>query len=277
MNATMARQLDRAREQLESILRRDQMPADPVVLAEALGLDADEWQAGVLRSESRRLLLNVSRQLGKSTITAVLALHRALYVPRSMIVMGSPGERQSKELFRKTMTFYRRLGRPVPAETETTLELELANESRIVALPGNEDTVRSYSAVTLLLVDEASRVPDELMDALRPMLSTTNGQLIAMSTPKGKRGWWYEAWANGGDGWDRVLAKAEQCPRISREFLESERRTMRDQAYRAEYGCEFTDALDSVFSTDDIRAALDASVLPLFQTPAPEASRVLIA
>src|SRR5215213_6349159 len=99
--------------------------------------------------------------------------------------------------------YYRRLGRPVPAATENKLSLELANGSEVHALPGDEGGIRGFSGVTLLLVDEASRVPDQLMAAVRPMLAVSGGRLVTMSTPWGKRGWWHEEWANGGDGWKR--------------------------------------------------------------------------
>jgi hypothetical protein len=265
MSATIARQLARARADLVSLMQRDAMPSDPVKLAEALGMTPDPWQADVLRSTSNRLLLNCCRQSGKSTTTAILALHRALYVPDSMILMASPGLRQSGLLFRKLVAFYRRLGRPVPAEAETRLQLELSNGSQVVSLPGSESTVRGYSSVDLLLVDEASRVDDDgMMAALRPMLAVSNGRLIAMSTPWGRRGWWYGAWSDGGAAWERIRVDATECPRISPEFLADERRALGDLAYRSEYLCEFCDTESMAFRTDDIRGAFDPAVLPLF-------------
>ncbi len=107
--------------------------------------------------------------------------------------MLSPGERQSKEFLRKAVGLYRALDRPVPSDAENKLELELSNGSRIVALPGNEGTIRGYSGVNLLVVDEASRVPDALYVAVRPMLAVSGGRLVALSTPMGTRGWFYEA------------------------------------------------------------------------------------
>jgi hypothetical protein len=240
MSATIARQLARARADLVSLMQRDAMPSDPVKLAEALGMTPDPWQADVLRSTSNRLLLNCCRQ-------------------------SSPGLRQSGLLFRKLVAFYRRLGRPVPAEAETRLQLELSNGSQVVSLPGSESTVRGYSSVDLLLVDEASRVDDDgMMAALRPMLAVSNGRLIAMSTPWGRRGWWYGAWSDGGAAWERIRVDATECPRISPEFLADERRALGDLAYRSEYLCEFCDTESMAFRTDDIRGAFDPAVLPLF-------------
>ena len=71
----------------------------------------------------------------------------------------------------------------------------------MVALPGNEMTTRGYSDVGLLVVDEASRVSDELYYSIRPMLAVSGGRLIALSTPWGARGWFHAAWTGGGRNW----------------------------------------------------------------------------
>lgn len=237
---------------------------DPVLLMEQAGIVPDPWQARVLRSRAPRMLLNCCRQSGKSTTTAGLALHTALYEPESLILLLSPGERQSMELLRKVLGLYRTLGRPVPAEAENKLTLELENGSRIIALPATGDTIRSYSSVCLLVVDEASRVPDDLMAAVRPMLAVSGGRLIALSTPWGQRGWWFDAWDQGGGTWDRTKITAEQCPRISPEFLKEERETLGDLVYASEYLCQFVSTSDQVFSYELIQSCVSPLVLPLF-------------
>jgi hypothetical protein len=84
-----------------------------------------------------------------------------------------------------------------------------------------------------------------------------------MSTPFGKRGHFYEDWT-AGDGWEREQVKAVDCPRIPAAFLDEERRGLPDRVYRREYGCEFLEADDSLFSVDDFDAAISADVKPLF-------------
>ena len=140
---------------------------DRVSFAKRLGIEPDPWQEDLLRSASERVLLNCCRQSGKSTMTAVIALHRALFRPGSLILCLAPALRQSQELFGKVLTFYRALDRPVPAQTERKLSLELENGSRIVTLPGTDKTIRGFSGAALLIVDEASRVEDELLQVKR--------------------------------------------------------------------------------------------------------------
>ena len=193
----------------------------------------------VLRSGARRLLLNCSRQSGKSTATALLAVHDgALRLPASLVLLLSPTLRQSQELFKKALAIYRDLDRPVPPESETALTLTLENGSRIVSLPGKEQTIRGYSGVSLLAIDEAARVPTDLYLSVRPMLAVSGGRLVALSTPFGRRGWWADAW-HGPEAWERVAVPATACPRIDPAFLAEEERTLGPWWYRQEYLLQF--------------------------------------
>ncbi len=240
------------------------MPEERTGFAAAAGLpDLDPWQQELLRSEAPRVLLNCSRQSGKSTMAGVVALHRALTVPRSLVLILAPAERQAKELFSKVAEAYRALGHAVPAESYRKMGAELANGSRIEALPGTEKTIRGFSGVDLLLVDEASRVADELYYAVRPMLAVSGGRLMMLSTPYGKRGVFHDEWTGGG-AWDRYEVPAQECPRISLEFLAEERAALPAWVYRQEYECSFEDTEDQVFSSELVRAAVTPEVEPLF-------------
>ncbi|VVB90737.1 Uncharacterised protein [uncultured archaeon] len=239
---------------------------DAVAFArEALGFEPDPWQANVLRWNGKRLLLNCCRQSGKSSTAAVLALHRALYHPGSLILVVSPSLRQSGELFRKVTDFLSniKLEQQPLLKEDNRLSLTLDNNSRIVSLPSTETTVRGFSGASLIIEDEASRVPDELYYAVRPMLAVSGGRLILMSTPFGKRGHFFHEFVEGGEGWERISIPASECPRISQDFLKEEQATMPDFFFRAEYLCEFTETVDQVFSYEQVQGALSDDIEPL--------------
>jgi hypothetical protein len=239
--------------------------SDPLHFARhSLGFQPDPWQEKVLSWSGQRLLLNCCRQSGKSTTTAILALHRALRFAKSLILLVSPSLRQSAELFKKVTEFLVLLTvRPALTE-DNKLSLQMANGSRIVSLPAKESNVRGFSGPSLIIEDESARVHDDLYLAMRPMLAISGGAHILMSTPFGKRGHFYEAWENGGDAWDRIEVTARDCPRITSDFLAEEQRTMPALWFAAEYNCEFCDTVDMVFSSADIDAALSDTVQPLF-------------
>jgi hypothetical protein len=162
------------------------------------------------------------------------------------------------------MHFYHSLPNAPAVEQESALRVELVNGSRIVALPGKEQTIRGYAGVDLLVIDEAARVPDALYYSVRPMLAVSGGRLIALSTPFGKRGFFHQEWTAGGSDWHRTKITAYDVPRISAEFLEEERRALGDWWFRQEYMVEFVETVDQVFSHDLILEAMSADVHPLW-------------
>lgn len=255
---------------LSPLLEDLYLALDPVAFSKKAYIVPDDWQANLLRSESKQILLNCSRQSGKSTTISTLALHTAIYRPKSMIVLLAPGLRQSTELHRKILTTYRVLGKPVTADAENKLSLELDNGSRILCLPGTEATVRGISGVDLLIVEEAARVPDDLYFSVRPMLATRpNARTIMMSTPFGTRGFFFETWRQIHDdarwgkpaSWQYVEITASRCPRITAEFLESEKRTIGEWWYSQEYECQFLDARTSAFQRQYIDAAFSEEAI----------------
>jgi hypothetical protein len=263
--SAMAARLKRLEAGVARLETRTAPPAvpDPLTLAARCSMELDPWQRDALAGTAPRCLWNASRQSGKSTIAALLGLHTALVRPSALVLMVSPSLRQSSELFRKCLSFYRVLERPIPAQAESSLRLELDNGSRIISLPGSEATIRGFSNVALLLLDEAARIDDGLYAALRPMLAVSQGRLVALSTPWGRRGWWFEAWT-GSEDWQRIEVPATRCPRISAAFLEEERRTLPAYWFEQEYLCQFGETSDQLFRHADVMAAITPHVAPLF-------------
>jgi hypothetical protein len=206
-----------------------------------------------------------SRQSGKTTTTALIALHCAVYEPGALVIVVSPSQRQSAEMLRTIKGLHRNLAGAPELASESVLKIELANGSRILAMPGSESTVRGFAGVSLVIIDEASRVDDELLAAVRPMLATrADGRLIALTTPAGKRGWFYEAWTGNDPLWKRVRVAASDCPRIRKEFLDEELRALGAMRFAEEYELAFIDSQESAFPTSIIDRAFTSEVLPLW-------------
>jgi hypothetical protein len=240
-----------------------------VEFAISLGIIPDDWQTAVLASDHPRKILCCGRQTGKSLTASILAIHKALTQPGSTVLIVAPGERQAKLLFSKAASLYRQAGYPLPAHSERRTGLELANGSSIEALPAVERTTRGYS-VDLLVVDEAAAVPDMDYHGILPALIATRGEQVLLSTPRGKRGFFWEIWHGsprlGGhldgvqtpDDWQRVMVRSDEVGRIREEDLEMFRQTMPEAFYRQEFYCEWLDTEGGLFSFEDIEAALAA-------------------
>ena len=237
--------------------------SDPVTWAkEVLGYHPDPWQAKLLRSRSNKIILNCSRQSGKSTTCAALGLHESIYRRPSFGLVIAPSQDQSAELMLKFDEFRGAVELPSDyLSTDTKLAVRFSNGNRFIARPGSEKSSRSFSAVTLLLEDEAARVPDPLYSSVRPMLAVSNGRHILMSTPFGKQNHFFKIWDEQRDIWEWYEIPAEMCPRISKQFLEEEKRI--NLWFEQEYHCAFLDAEGSVFSSDLFKSLANPSVSPL--------------
>lgn len=228
-----------------------------------LGFHPDPHQRLLLTSTAGRVIVNCTRQWGKTTVSAARAVHRAHTVRDSLIVIACRNLRQSGEWMKRAAAMQARLGIAPRGDGTNRPSLIFENGSRIVGLPDAEAGIRGFTA-SMLIVDAAARVSDETYyNSLRPMLSTTNGELWMLSTPCGKRGFFHETWARGGPEWLKVSVPATGCPRISTEFLDDQRAVMTDEAFRQEHMCEFIGSGDALFDPDLIEGAYDDDLDPI--------------
>ncbi len=218
-----------------------------------MGFPCDTWQAIGLRSTAKRQAWLVGRQLGKSVCAAMKALHRAAFTPGSEVLISSIGERQSLLLFDKAIAYYDKL-KPVPEVKRLRTELHLANNSRLIALPGDAATARGYSP-NLIVLDESSRIDEGMLAAVTPMLAETDGDLLLLSTPAGRRGFFYQIWTDEHQQWERLSARRVDYPhRVKPGFLENERRILGPALYSQEHENAFIEDGDQVLADVAIEA-----------------------
>ena len=221
-------------------IARDWIPAFDAteVFRRVLG-EPDPWQTKALRSVSKRILAVASRQAGKSAVAAAKAVHRLLFVPGSLVLLVSVSQKQASELLRTVKSFYRPFSDLFPVEAESVLQLELRNGSRVLSLPSDSATVRGFSAAALIVLDEASRIRDDVFSAISPIVAVSGGTLVLLSTPSGRRGFFHSEFQSGGDQWERYVIK--ECPRHSTEFLARELARMGPRTYAEEYQASFVE------------------------------------
>lgn len=221
---------------------------DPAVFCtQALKFNPDPWQKRLLRSRSRKIIVNVARQQGKSTTAAAKAVHKAVFSPKSLILIVAPAVPQAGELRRKIDEHLRNYKLEVKTLADNKRELEFANGSRIIIVAADEDTVRSYTA-HMIIEDESAMVPDAVYEAMEPMILVTGGQHILLGTPKGmKKHHFSDIWHDAGkSAWDRYEVNAWQNPRVPREVLQAlkdeKERLGRLWWFQQEYECSFVAA-----------------------------------
>lgn len=240
---------------------------DPALLASDADITLDEWQADFVRSDAPQTAMLIPRQHGKTEASVIKSLWVATTEPESLILIASPAQRLSDEFVLRARTTYNRIGNAPALVGDAARRVEFANGSRLLALPGDNDgdTIRGLANVRLAIIDEAARCSDALIAAIRPMLATNKrGQLVYLSTPKGKRGTFYETWVSNDPEWHRIEVEVGSCPRITPEFLARERKNLGETKYREEYLCEFLDNIDNAFPTTIIERAFTTEVEPLW-------------
>lgn len=231
---------------------------DPAVAFQrAMGSPAEPWQERALRSRARKQAMLCARQVGKSTTTGVLGAHTAIYTPGALVLAVSPTQRQSNELLAKIKAAHRALGRPVGIVADSEQELRLENGSRVLSLPGTESTTRGFSAVDLLLLDEAAWIKDDTYRGVLPMVSLS-GRIVALSTPGARVGWFYDAWTEDERGWERHTITCHESAQYPPERIAELKSSMSRRAFGAEYECKFTGINDAVFDPDKVDAALSS-------------------
>jgi hypothetical protein len=255
--------MDSFRAQIDSLLgrigvRESRTQPDPIAWAERVtGASLDPWQQLVMCSEAPALLLLTSRQVGKSHVVSLRAAYRAQYLGRRVGVL-SPTLRQSSIVYRRAKSWLC-VERGANITRQTLTELEVDSGGAIVAFPGDRPDL-SVRGDTLddLIVDEASRVKDELIAAATPTVATKPGANITyLSSPAGQRGAFYRAWTEE-DWWHKVLVTADQCKRIDPAFLARERVRLGPQVWEQEYNGRFVAAPGGIFdpsALDDIFGA----------------------
>ncbi|MGJ5816310.1 terminase large subunit domain-containing protein [Paludibaculum fermentans] len=200
------------------------------------GFEADARQREVLDTEARRVLLCCSRQWGKSTVTALRALHFAEHHPGSTTLCVTPTQRQSGLFLEKVQRYVKG---PVVRDAREAASVKLANGSSIIGLPGQEGTIRGFDDVGFLILDEAALIQDCVYTATRPMRVLSDGLLWMISTPHGQSGFFHVAWHDEEGGWTRFKVSAAECERFRPEVLAVERVALGERMYAQEYLCEF--------------------------------------
>lgn len=223
----------------------------------------DPWQKTVLGEMVTRhdnVMMLCSRGAGKTEAVAA-----ANYVESQLGGFGvvlSKSDRQALRVIRRVRSYHTR-HRLRELIRDTMHDLEWEGGGRVIALPCREDTIRGEHGVTLLTIDEASRVPDEFWAAVTPMIGPSKGRVALLTTPFGKRGFAYKEWTGEGDeGWKRHRYPWHVCPRITREHIERERRRHGDVWVRQEYldceeGEEWLDVAVGLFNVDRFEQCID--------------------
>ena len=219
-----------------------------------LDIKLDEWQKEYIMHHGNTAV-RAGRQSGKSFAESLrVALFSLLNAKSSTLIIASV-DRQSIELLEKVKSHIMGLAPQQIKGRPTFHKIELKNGSKIMAEPAGQTGygLRGFT-VDKLVADEAHYIPDAVFVAIRPMLATTGGTLDLLSTPRGNEGFFYDCFQS--EDFYKIHIKSEDCPRITDEFLEQEKKRMTKLEYCQEYEAEFLDSLQQFFPKDLIDSCI---------------------
>ena len=208
---------------------------DPALwVREVLGVEPLPWQEEFLRApRGASILALTGRQIGKTTVAAWAMANAALFMPGSLSVVACPAQRQSAEAVRRVREAVIKAGGELKADN--VYGLELTNGSRVLALPGSDDSIRGMTVDAWIVADEAARLSDDLIAALRPMRARRpEARLAMLSTAWSRTDPFWMAWAGDDPSWIRLKATADTV-HYDPKFLEQERRSLGEDAFKREY------------------------------------------
>lgn len=228
-------------------------------ISKKLEIELDDWQKKYIKAEGNTAV-RAGRQSGKSFAQAIKTAIFALLQPKKeniqTILITGGVERQAYELYMKTRTIIEQIAPHMIKGRPTMQKIELTNKIRILSLPAGRDGsgLRNYALIKLV-VDEAAYVHDDVYLAIEPMLATTNGTMDLLSTPRGNIGVFWDAFQEG-SGFETFWTTSEECPRISKEFLNMQKRKLTKMQYAQEYLAEFSSSLSVYFEWKTIEKNL---------------------
>jgi len=237
---------------------------DPVAFAHGRGFVAESWQSDLMRTTARRVLVPCARQVGKTETVSYKALHTAINTPKRDTLIISPTQRQSDEFLLRVAGIYRGMSEAPRLKRDNQSEMVLSNGARVISLPGSEGGIRGFANIKLLVIDEAARVEDDVFASVLPMVGS-DGQIVALSTPWGQRGWFWglcdEAPRNG---WEKHRVTVYDSQQYTPARIAEVRAAVGSFVFASDYEATFTDTSEQMFGTEDVRRAFTPSVLPLF-------------
>jgi terminase large subunit-like protein len=210
---------------------------DPVLwVDEVLGFKPAPWQAQFLRARrGASILALTARQVGKTTTAAWAVAHQMYFFPGSLSVILCPAQRQSAEAVRRIREAQLKVG--AAFDSDNVYALELTNGSRVLALPGSDDSIRGLTVDGWIICDEAARLPSGLIAAVRPMRARRpEARLAMLSTAYSRTDPFWTAWDSDNPNWLRLKVTADQpdVP-LSAEHLAQERAALSEDEYKREY------------------------------------------
>lgn len=219
-------------------------------------------QVELARSPARYRVMCAGRQVGKSTLLAVLALHTAATHRNALVLLVSAGEHASRRLLADAAELA--TGSPLLRGSvldESRSSLTLANGSRVLSVSASQRQIRGWP-VDLLIVDEAGFIDNEIWRAAEPAIIARPGSRVVLSSSPwgGVDHFFRQLWTRGTTHPDQHVTAwhwpSTVSPLVDAVLLDQIRGRESADYFAREYLAEWTDEAGAYFTHDEVMGAV---------------------
>ncbi len=244
-------------------MTRPRRPNAPNTFSTVKFMTPHPGQAQVLDSPARFKVVACGRRWGKTELGKTTILHEA-WINNKRCWWLTPTAKMADQTWRDLKTSIASLKNLRISETERRIDFP---EGGMIALRSahNPDNLRG-EGLDLVLLDEAAFMQSQVWAAVvRPMLVTTRGRALFLSTPNGSN-WFRQLTDLGADPlqpeWETFHFPTADSPLVPAAELEEIRRVTADHVFKAEYEAQFQSGGGQVFRNIDAAIAADAATPP---------------
>lgn len=223
-----------------------------------IGAKLFEWQKAVVdeicdqRGTNKVVVCKAHRQAGKSYMCEGVLLHYAINYPRTTSAVISPTLNQSRNIFKELVSAIYESG-IIKRKNETLLEIELINDSRIFFRSSEMgEALRGYHIDGVLVMDEASYLPDDVVQLVLPWVQVAKAPLLIVSTPKLKTGFFFRYYNMGIEGTNNIVTidwnDYDTSALLTKEQIDTYRKVLSPNQFKSEILGEFLDMEGMVFT-----------------------------
>lgn len=186
------------------------------------------------------------------TILAEVMLIEYLCKPNTFNAYISPTYSQGRKVYKELVELLEPSG-IIKKANSSTLTIETIFKSTFQAFSmDSPNSIRGFTVSGILVMDECAFFPDTLVDGsdpwssvIMPITKARKPKVLAISTPKGKRGFWYNMYlkaVEGEKGYREITATIYDDSLVTPEEIEDIKKTVSPLAFKEEFLVEFLDS-----------------------------------
>jgi phage terminase large subunit len=247
----------------------------PRFVREVIGVEPDPWQLQVLKwrqEGERRISIRSGHGVGKTSLASWLMLHQIIcWLPQKTVVTAPTSAQLFDAMMSELKTNIQKLPKPLQGlfdiKGDRITLIGAPDESFISARTSRAEQPEALQGIhaehVLLIVDEASGVPEQVFEAAAGSMSGSSACTLLLGNPVRGSGFFYNTHNGQSGNWKTLRVSCVDSPRVSKEYVEemAHRYGEDSNAFRVRVLGEFPKSDDdTVISLELVESAINRDV-----------------